>query len=163
MAVRSSPLRNGQAVEEHPRRRSPLWPAGVAALLFGLPLWLIGAFYTLQGWVFGLNLVAAAVHLPAVVPMPRGWWVLLFVPLGLLYSWVEVHRPSRADALWLMVYLLIILSDLATTYLSVIAADATTLSRWAAATLWAAFAWTAVLTFAPEWLIMGGLKLIWGR
>lgn len=159
--VRSEPLVNGErAVKSAPIALAPLWPAGIAAILFGVPLWLVGAFYTLQGWVMGLNLVTAAIHLPAHIPLPTGWWVLLFIPLGLLYSWVEIHRPTRASAAWVVAYLLVILSDLATTYLSVTAADATTISRWAAATIWASFIWAAILTFAPEWLMIGGVRLI---
>lgn len=159
--VRSEPLINGQPIEPRAKSaRSALWPVGVAALLFGGPLWLIGASYSLIGWILGLNLVSAAARLPFVLPQPRGWWILLFIPLGLLYSYVEVHHPSRTSVLRILVFVLIILSDLVTTYLSVTAADATTVSRWAAQTFWAAGIWTAILTFLPEYLILGGMKLM---
>ncbi len=150
---------------------SGLWPAGIVAWLFGIPLWVVGAFYTLQGWTIGLNLVASAVHLPARVPAPGGWWVLLLIPLGLLYSFVEVrlypHSPGGNWGRWfllLFIFAVVILSDLGTTYLSVITPDpdASALAKWAASTPLASGAWTVVLTFAPEWLIIGGYKLFGG-
>jgi hypothetical protein len=168
MTVRSSAPTSAPIVR---KRAGNLWPAGVVAWLFGIPLWVVGAFYTLQGWTIGLNLVASAVHLPARMPAPSGWWVLLLIPLGLLYSFVEVRlypRPPHGDwGRWFLlsvIFAVVILSDLGTTYLSVVAPDpdASSVARWAASTPLASGVWTAVLTFAPEWLIIGGYKLFGG-
>ncbi len=165
MAVRSSASTSAPVTR---KKTGYLWPAGIVAWLFGIPLWVIGAFYTLQGWTIGLNLVASVIHLPARAPVPGGWWVLLFIPMGLLYSYVEVKLYPRSSAddwgRWFLLFVIfaaVILSDLGTTYLSVVTpdADALLLSRWAAQTPLASGAWTIFLTFAPEWLVIGGWKL----
>lgn len=163
MSVRSVPLTDGKVVAR--RGLNPLWPAGVVCFLFGVPLWVVGAFYTLQGWAIGINLVAGVIHLPIRAPMPAGWWSLLMIPMGLLYSFVEVKLAPRARAdigLWLllaMIYALIIATDLGTTYLSVIDPNAGALTHRAASVWWIAAIWTTVLTFLPEWFMIGGSRL----
>ena len=47
-------------------------PAGLMMILFGLPLWALGAKYTLDGEVIGINMLAAFLELPARVPAPTG-------------------------------------------------------------------------------------------
>ena len=74
---------------EPPARSGIGAPAGLMMILFGLPLWALGAKYTLDGVVIGINMLAAFLELPARVPAPTGWWNLLLIPIRLLFSYVE--------------------------------------------------------------------------
>src|SRR5262245_23956263 len=72
MTVKTRPMDEAPAVQgasspatSQETRRAPsmLIPACMA-LLFGLPIWIVGARYTLDGWVIGLNLIAQIADLP---------------------------------------------------------------------------------------------------
>lgn len=138
-----------------------LWPAGVALLIIGGLLWLAGAKYTLMGWVAGLNWFLGWLALPARIPVPVGWWVLLLVPVGLLYSVIEVKRPWRhgrtRSALYYVIWTFLVFSDVITTFLGVVnpTVGAWELSRQVAVLWPLAFVWAVTLTFLPEWMIGG--------
>lgn len=165
--VRSEPLDNGKPVMRHVAS-SGEWAVGSALIIFGLFGWLTGARYTLLGWVTGLNMFLTWLGLPASVPTPTGWWILAMIPIGLIYSRVEMQiwkahkRHGQALALFIVSWLLIVATDVGSTYLGVRTppVDAWQITRTIAASGGLAFLWAAVLTFASDWLIIGGWKLI---
>lgn len=172
MAVTSQELRNGEPIPQAaPQGRSPAFAAAVMLLLFGVPLWLVGARYTFDGWMTALNMLLAWLRLPLWVPsMDWRLYFVIVIALGVLYSRVEVRmfgtaRRGRALAmpgfLWAL-WVLVLLSDVGSTFLGVItpAPDSWPITRWVAATWPAAGTWSVVLTFLPEWLIIGAMQLL---
>lgn len=171
MTVTSRPIEN-KPVDVQPvvRQRESLVPAGIAALMFGIPLWFVSARYSLDGWVMAINVAAKHVGLPLVIPVITGWWSLLLVPLGLVYSLVEVkYNPFRylkkspaIGLVFLATWLFIHGTDLGTTFLSatMLHADAWEVSTWIAQHLVIAVLWSIFLTYLPERLIMAGSKWI---
>lgn len=165
--VRSEPLANGKPVVKRPASGGE-WTIGIVLIVFGLFGWLTGARYTLFGWVTGLNMFLAWLGLPLIVPVPAGWWILAMAPIGLVYSHVEIQiwkahkRRGQSLALFVMSWLLIVVTDVGTTYLGVRAPQpgAWQITQTIAANAGLAFAWAGVLTFASDWLIIGGWKLI---
>jgi hypothetical protein len=155
----------------------PRWAsfaAGLVALLFGVPLWITGAWYTLIGWVALLNMGARMLRFRGQIDLPAGGAALVgLIAIGVMYSIVEVHLfPVRRQgkqvvtlpALMWLIYLLIIGTDLATTGLGVLNPTPETppLLMYLAASVQVAAIGTVVLTFLPEGLILGGLKLLRG-
>lgn len=144
------------------------WAIGAALIIFGLLGWLSGARYTLFGWVIGLNLFLVWLGLPITVPVPTGWWILAMVPIGLVYSRVEMQvwkahkRHGQALALFVVGWLLIVATDVGSTYLGVRTppTDAWPITQSIAASAFFAFAWAALLTFVSDWLILGGWRLL---
>jgi hypothetical protein len=140
------------------------------AILVGAILWPLGARYCLEGWVYGLNILLALLNLPARIPMPVGWWWLIFVPLGLLYSTVEIrvqfgpppswaHLPSWGLAMILL--LLIHGTDIGSTFAGYLSPPkgAWSIHVWAAGDgRWALGLWAIVLTYLPERAFMLGLR-----
>ena len=164
--VRAEPLTNGAPIIRAPRAGE--WAIGSTLIIFGLMGWLTGARYTLFGWVVGLNLFFAWLGLPIAIPTPAGWWILAMIPIGIAYSRVELQvwnahrRRGQALALFLVGWLLIVATDVGTTYLGVRAPQpgAWPITQTIAANAGLAFVWSAVLTFASDWLIIGGMKLL---
>jgi hypothetical protein len=153
------------------RQSRPLLPiVGATALAIGVPLWIFGAKWTLEGLILGSNLLLSWLTLPAALPMPTGWWVLLAVIPGALFSIIEVifrplarrgDRMQPAPPLFWLIWAVLVVADVGTTYIGY-RGEA---HQWAFAAQVAAYpvwsgAWALVLTFAPEWLIIGGLRLI---
>lgn len=180
MAVRTQDMTNGQPQgrpterEEKqappPRRSDALWPAGLLMLAFGAPLWLWGAKYSLDGWIIGLNMLLENIlHVAARIPQPSGWWMLIIIPLGILYSFVEVKVRPRWGASWQVLIAMIVLfllahgTDLGSTFAGVTAAPAPNawpLTRWVATNFYAASVWAVILTYLPEVLILVGMSFI---
>jgi hypothetical protein len=160
--VRSEPLVKNDTTS------SGAWTVGIALIIFGVIGWLSGAKYTLFGWVVGLNLFFAWLGLPLTIPTPTGWWVLAMVPIGYVYSRVEMQvwkahtRRGQSLVLFAMSWLLIVATDVGTTYLGVRTPqpDAWPITQTIAASAGMAFIWAAILTFVSDWLIIGGWKLI---
>jgi hypothetical protein len=155
----------------------PRWAsfaAGLVALLFGVPLWITGAWYTLVGWVALLNMGARMLRFSGQIGLPAGAAALAgLIAIGMMYSIVEVHlfpirrqgkQVTALPAIMWLIYLLIIGTDLATTALGVLNPTPETppLLTYLAVSLQAAAIGTVVLTFLPEGLILGGLKLLRG-
>lgn len=171
--VRQRPIEERKPAEKPVERVSGgLWPAAIALAIVGALLWLAGARYTLLGWVSGLNWFLAWLGLPARVPTPAGWYILLLIPLGLLYSAVEVRRPWKRKSkneektvLYWAIWIALVATDIGTTFFGVLVS--VTASSWPIvreiAALWpVAFVWALVLTFVPEWFVGGARKLIKG-
>lgn len=170
MTVRSVEMKdNAPAADLHaapvraPRGGAPL--AGALMLAFGVPMWILGAKYSLDGWVLGLNILADALTLPARLPLASGWWALLAAPLGLAYSYVEVWvRPKRGRAQHVAAVVILMAlthaTDVGSTFLAAVTVpgDAWMLARWAAAELWPAGLWALALTYIPELLIITGVR-----
>lgn len=162
MSVQSKPLINGQVITA----RSGNVLTGILMLAFGIPMWILGAKYSLDGWVLGLNILADTLTLPVDIPRATGWWVSIAVVLGAAYSYVEVAvRPKRTMAftLLLAVILLMFLShatDVGSTFLAAVSPEpnAWQIARWAADTVWPAALWSLALTYLPEILIIAGIK-----
>lgn len=171
------PLTNGQPPSEPTRRRLAMHlerPAGgLLALLFGLPLWALGGWYTLNGWAAALNLLSAKLAQPRRLDAPAGEVALLvMVGLALAYSLVEVRlrpRAPRGDygfwALATLLWLVVILTDVGSTFLGVTTpgADAWAITRQVAASPYLAGAWALILTFVPEAFILLGIRLLFGK
>ena len=158
-AVRPAPLA--------PLARSN-WPLGLALLIAGGVGWLSGARYTLLGWGIGANLFFAWLGLPVTIPTPTGWWILLLIPVGIAYSWGErrifrVRTAKRADMPQIVIgWLLIVITDVFTTYLGVRApaADAWAITQMVGASVGLALLWACILTFVSDWMIDAGWKLL---
>lgn len=164
MSIKSLDLIDGVPVRA-PKHSTAL--AGVLMLAFGVPLWILGAKYSLDGWAIGLNILGDALTLPARLPMARDWWALLCVPLGLCYSYVEIWvRPRRSMAFTaglaiVVLMLLTHITDVGSTYLAITTPSATAwaLHAWAAREAWPAALWALFLTYTPEVLILGGVRM----
>lgn len=138
------------------------------ALAFGLTFWAVGGKYTLDGWVTGLNILLGFLQVPARIPRPVGWWVLLFIPLALAYSWVEVRArpplvPRGAFDRWAVAFLLwgiVILSDIGSTFAGIQSPGPRPwpVSVWLAENDLAGGVWAVILTFVPEALILYALR-----
>jgi len=155
-------------IVEPPARSGIGAPAGLLMILFGLPLWALGAKYTLDGVVIGINMLAAFLELPARVPAPIGWWNLLLIPIGLLFSYVESSvRLNLFGGPAQLLALLILLAlthgiDIYTTYLGIssLAAQSTGIGQVLNLFWWSPFIAAVVLTYLPELLIRGGWSLL---
>lgn len=166
-STRSEPLDDGQPIPKRPITGGD-WAIGVALLIFGGIGWLTGARYTLVGWVAGLNIFFSWLGLPVTIPVPAGWWMLTMIPIAVIYSRVEMQvwkahrRRGQSLALFIMGWLLIVATDVGTTYLGVRSPnpDAWPITQTIAASAGLAFAWAAILTFVSDWLILGGIKLL---
>jgi hypothetical protein len=162
--VRSEPLEDGKRKERQPPGASG-WAIAVALLVFGTISWIVGAKYTLDGWIIGLNWLLAWLGLPLVVPAVTGWFVASCVLVGLVYSRVEMAiwqaRYRRIGVFW-VAWLLIAFTDVISTFLGVrnVTQESTQLAQQVAASAPVSFVWALVLTFAPEYLMMGGKKLL---
>lgn len=157
-----------------PRGTAVIPPAyGVASLAIGCVLWVMGAWYTASGWAWLLTYVLDRVGLPWVVPQPSGLIGVAAAGIGgYVYSRIELSPPSlrrhRATTFILVgiVWLIIIVSDLGTTLAGTMLParpDSLALAQWIAATPIAAGVWSAILTFAPEQLILRGIRAAKGQ
>lgn len=163
--VKSEPLNNGKPVL---KKRAGGGEIGIVLIVFGVLGWLTGARYTLFGWVVGLNLFFAWLGLPIAIPAPVDWWILTMIPIAFVYSRVEMQvwkahsRRGQSLALFIISWLLIVATDVGSTYLGVRAPQpgAWPITMTIAANAGYAFIWAAILTFASDWLIIGGWKLI---
>lgn len=164
--VKSEPLVNGKPVVK--AKAGGEWAVGIVLIVFGFIGWATGARYTLFGWVVGLNLFFAWLGLPLAIPTPTGWGILIAIPIGVIYSRVEMQiwkahrRRGQALALFVVGWLLIVATDVGSTYLGVRSPqpEAWPITLTIAASAGLAFAWAALLTFASDWLIIGGVRLL---
>lgn len=154
--------------KRHDNRRSGGLAVALLALAFGIAFWAVGGKYTLDGWVIGLNVLLGHLQLPARIPRPAGWWILLFIPLALAYTWVELRarpqrpKPGELDR-WMiaaLLWLIVILTDIGSTFAGVQNPGPRPwpISVWLAETDLAGGVWSVLLTFFPELLILYGLR-----
>jgi hypothetical protein len=142
---------------------------GLAAFLFGLPLWIVGAHYTLDGWTLIINIVTDLVRLGHTLPLASGIWAALLIPVGIVYSigerryvpWRKVSgRWTYLGGGILLVWLLVNGSDLVSTYMGIATPppNAWPITIWMATTLWAKLGWIVVVTYLPETLLLLGWR-----
>lgn len=178
--IRSAPMRDAEVIDARAERRQSRrgravqWSVGLTLLAFGVPAWFVGGRYTVEGWVIWLNRLLGWFGVAEQLPVPRGWPLLaLVIVAALIYSRVEVaHRPwRRVDGRWMLAaplawaaWVLIVGTDLGSTYQGIITPPAGS-EQWVrdvAASDWASGFATFVLTFGPEWFILGGIRLLKG-
>lgn len=157
-------------------RTSTEWALGITLLLFGSIAWVLGGMFTFDGWISWLNGLFGIVRLPIVIPAAAGLWRLLFIPLALVYSWVETkNRPVWRDKskqwhfeapLFWVGFILITLTDIGSTAVGLQHTDTAAWGvleptvTWIVGDGWRVGAAATLLTFAPEWLILGGIWLL---
>jgi hypothetical protein len=136
-------------------------------LLFGVPLWLVGSRYTLDGWLTALGWLLAWLGIPVTIPDMRwGFFIGGMALLGLGYSYVEIRRRPgpQTDALLWAIWLVVIATDVGSTFFGFRGEQTSEwpLMAWMAETWPVAAVVAAVLTFLPEWFITGGWKHLRG-
>lgn len=177
MTVRQAPYPSRRdayrAALDRQRTALPWRATGLLAFLGGMTLWLVGARFTVLGVPFVLEALFDLFGLAIRVVLPSGWPLLgLTIGLGLVMSLVEFGcRPRRtffaaglfAAVLLLMLWLAVNAADLTSTYFGVRnpVADAWSLTRQVADSTRLSVAWTVVLTYCPELLILVGLRWVW--
>lgn len=149
-------------------RTSNEYALGIVLLLAGAIGWLSGARYTLMGGAAALNLFLTWLGLPVTIPAPVGWAILLALPIGVLYSqvetrvWYQRNTVLMRSPLFWIGWLLIVGTDVGSTWLGVrqVAPDSWLLTKQLAANGWIALVWSMLLTFAPEWLMLGAKRFL---
>lgn len=164
--VRSEPLKDGKPEE---RRRAPapgLWPLALVLLVFGAIGWVAGGKYTVEGWVTALNMFGRWVGVGGTLNVPRGVLLIAVIAaLSLLYSRVELMvyaRSAHRLPLFWIGWLLIVMTDIGSTLIGVLnpPEDAAPVMLQVASLPPVAIVFSLILTFIPEWLILGGAKLL---
>ncbi len=148
---------------------------GAALLLFGSIGWVMGAKFSVIGWHGWISAFVRWVGVPLSLPPIVGWAWLVLVPVGLLYSRVEVKRRPlwRAGGRWQTApaihwigWALIVGTDVGSTFAGGQHVDAGVWGALSAAMLQIAarppllIAWSVTLTFLPELLILAGVALL---
>lgn len=140
---------------------------GAMLVLLGALLWLAGARYTLAGWHVGINWFLAWLGLPVRLPPIVGYGVLLAAPIGVIYSLIELRRPWHVRApdwqaltLYAIIWLIVVISDGGSTFLGVKQGGAWTVAKQVAASDFISAIWALILTFVPEWFMIGGIRLL---
>lgn len=146
-------------------------PLGLLAIAFGAVGWVLGAHYSVDGWVLALNLIGDTISVGGRVPDPTGVLrIALIVSLGLVYSIAEVKGRPITNVRWqvwavsALGVALVHITDGGSTFLALMnpAANAWPISRWLAAQPFAAAVWALLLTYLPEALMILGYTLITG-
>lgn len=157
---------------------------GIFALVIGLPFWLEAARFTRDGWIGFINWLCTRLSIPWQVPI-LDWKVMigLILALGLGYSYIEIGKqPIRmphkwSDALdfkqwefqrrWEVwaVWVVLIISDVGTTYLGAKNPDPSGLAIMADISSRAVplAIYAILLTFIPDRLCKFGWHSIKGK
>lgn len=166
MTIRSENLNDGQRVEK-PARISPENIAVAAALVFfGGLAWIIGGKFTIEGWATWLNHIGAYLGIDGSLQAPRGWTLVgTTIVVGVIYSFVELRirsRAARTQPLFWLVWIPIILTDVGSTFfgLQAVAPTDPLVVRQVAAIWPLAALIAAVLTFVPEYMILGAWHIL---
>jgi hypothetical protein len=183
VSVRSEELRDSTPASqpaarsaERPAERARPAPRGVPAsaraalalvlFVFGGIAWIAGGKYTIEGWAIVLNMFTRWIGLGTVLAVPRGLPLLgAIVGVGLVYSLVELlvwRASARRMAVFWVGWVPIVASDIWSTLVGVLAVSPSDplLLRQVAALLPLAILWSLVLTFVPEWMIVGAWRLL---
>lgn len=167
MSVRSESLKDGQRVEQPSRIASAETAAlAIALLFFGGLGWIAGGKFTVEGWTDWFNRIGHWIGVEGALTVPRGWVLVALIALsGVAYSLVEIafrSTTARRQPLFWVAWLPIVATDVGSTYFGVRAAgsaDPLILQQVAAA--WPlAILVALVLTFLPEWMMIGAWKLL---
>lgn len=163
--VRSEPLESAAARSPERKPQGSLYALAIVLLTFGALGWIAGGKYTVEGWVVALNMFARWVGIEQQLSVPRGWWLVgAVIVSGVIYSRVELlawrNTVHRLPTFWIG-WVLIVLTDVGSTLLGIVnpPPDAAPVFLQLAATPAAAILWALVLTAAPEYLILGGMRL----
>lgn len=170
---------DGELIEEEEEeaqgaRSSGSFAAGLALIVFGVIGWVAGGKYTAEGWIIWLNWFLAWVGIPSRVPPLQGAGFILAALIAYAYSEIEVrHKPARrVGRRWKLsplpivaIWALIVATDVGTTYqgISTPAPDAWLLTKQIAREPLLGGLWAIILTFFPEWLILGGIRTLRGK
>lgn len=148
---------------------------GAVLLVFGVLQWLPAARFTVDGWTGWLNAVARWFGIADPIPRLSGIALLVAaVVIGWLYSRVEIGALpiQRVRGLWVRVtfmaligWLFLTATDVGSTFAGLVAppADAPRVWRDIAQTPELAGVLSFYLTFAPDWIILAGWKLLTRR
>lgn len=169
-AIQSRPLDNGRTTQEAVVTSARRWPLGIVLLTFGLLWWLPAARTTVDGWVLIVNTVGGFFSIPGVLARLTGWPLFIAaIVVGLIYSRVETHElPVRrirgiltfgAPMVWVG-WLFLAATDVGSTFLGVMSPPpgAWLVHTQVANTPWLAFVIALLSTFAPDWVIIAGLR-----
>jgi hypothetical protein len=169
-AVQSRPLDNGRTTGEAVVTSARRWPLGIVLLTFGLLWWLPAARTTVDGWVLIINTVGSFFSIPGVLARLAGWPLFAAaILIGLIYSRVETHElPIRrirgvltfgAPMVWVG-WLFLAATDVGSTFLGVMSPPpgAWLVHTQVAANPPLAFVVALLSTFAPDWVIIAGLR-----
>jgi hypothetical protein len=155
-----------------PRTATSLKPLGLVLVVFGVLWWLPAARTTVDGWVVILNVIMDFFGIAATVPYATGWLLLILaVVIGGIYSTVEARNLpiQRRNTVILFAPLMVWIgwlflstTDVASTFIGIMTPP---IGAWAIhvqlASNPAAAAVLAVLsTFAPDWVIIFGVKML---
>lgn len=144
---------------------------GLLAIAMGVPGWIVGARYTVDGWIVLIGLLAPWVGVMAPITLAPESAAATVAAVGAAYSVAEVLARPRASwrrlgaavlALAALVWAAVIVTDVATTIMGVLnpAETAAAIALWIAARPPAASAYALALTFYPEAFIVGGIYMI---
>jgi hypothetical protein len=143
------------------------------AILIGVLLWPLGAWYTASGWAWLITYLLGKIGLFWVVPQPSGVYGLIAAgAIGYAYSRIELSPPNLrrlglvAFVLVGLIWLVVIVSDVGTTLAGTLQParpDSLALFRWIAGVPVAAAMWALVLTFAPDQAILRGWRVLRGK
>lgn len=178
--VRSEPLPSREPAQAAFRPASTIksnkWALGFVLIAFGGIGWILGGMFTFDGWITWVNGLLAIVQLPVALPPATGLARFLFIPLAIIYSRVEVkHRPVWRDKqgtfhfeapLFWVGFILITLTDIGSTAVGIQGVNPVQWGALQPLVVWVLQSGArigsvaTILTFAPEWLIMGGIWLL---
>jgi hypothetical protein len=153
---------------------------GIAALFFGICIWVPGAHYQLDGWTLVINALLDLVRSGYVLPIATGLGSLLLFPIGIIHSvgerkylplWKYGKRWQFLGWGVLVVWALINGADLLSAYIGIIqppAADAWPITLRMSHSQWMQIAWMIVVVYIGDILIaLGwrwlGIRLPWSR
>jgi hypothetical protein len=166
MTVHSEPLKDGQRVTQPPRVGAENIALAAALLFFGGLAWVAGGKFTVEGWADWLSRIGAWLGVEGALEAPRGWVLIgLTLAVGLVYSFVELRVRSSAarhSPLFWLAWLPLVATDVGSTYVGLRATPDTApliIQQIAASWVLSALV-TAVLTFTPEYMVIGALRLL---
>lgn len=188
MAVRTSDYKNGQEVRAQTLGGcfymiAGRLSAGLLLLAFGLSLWVPAARFTADGWVAWINGIAAWFGGAPLIPrLSGGVLVIVAGVVGVIYSVTEIiwqpvqvklttHEGKRQArwivfplAIWVL-WFLSTATDIGTTYAGLLLPPADAAQAWKdlAKNQDACALLAIVLTFGPNWLILAGIHMLFGR
>lgn len=178
MPVQVSPLINGDTPaqrQEAARSKTQHIPIGIVLVVLGALWWLPAARTTVDGWVVILNTMLDFFAITETIPRASGWLLFgLALAVGGLYSTVEtkfipvrmVGGVLRFSAFSVLLgWLFLSTTDVATTFAGIMSppVDAWAIHKQLASNAGGAGVVALVSTFAPDWVIIIGTKMIIGK
>jgi hypothetical protein len=167
MQQRRMPSINADRLVQGPGR-SPNWLIGLPLLAFGIPLWILAAKTTVDGWVAALNWFVGLFRIAPIIGALNGWlYIGLAAGIGLLYSKIEMHIPfskanPRPDTFSVFGWVILVISDVASTFFGLYPAraDMVDVQTQIAHNLVFALIIAIIGTFLPDWMALIGARKI---